>query len=88
MTKLDLDLIFSHGHGHPVPKEMDRQMVKYIIGQRKDAIEKNPRLLETERWDHSDVFYSIRTHLNQHGYDTSVYNDNVRGGSDRRKKSI
>lgn len=85
MTKLDLGLIFSYGHGIPVPREMDRHMVKYIIGQRKNAIEENPGLLETERWDHSDVFYSIRTHLNQHDFDTSVYNDNVGGGSDRRK---
>ena len=23
--------------------------------------------------------------LNQHGFDTSIYNDNVRGGNDRRK---
>ncbi|MPZ07231.1 MAG: hypothetical protein GEU26_12595 [Nitrososphaeraceae archaeon] len=60
-------------------------MVKYIIGQRKKAIQENPSLFVTERWDHSDVFYAIRTHLNQHGYDTSVYNDNVRGGSDHRK---
>ena len=85
MAKLDLDLIFSYGHGRPVPKEMDRHMVKYIIGQRKEAIEEDRSLFETERWDHSDVFYAIRTHLNQHGYNTSAYNDNVRGGSDRRK---
>jgi hypothetical protein len=85
MAKLDLDLIFSNGHGRPVPKEMDRHMVKYIIGQRKEAIKEDPSLFATERWDHSDVFYAIRTHLNQYGYDTSVYNDYVGGGSDRRK---
>jgi hypothetical protein len=33
----------------PNPKEFDRHMVKYIIGQRKEAIEKYPLLLETER---------------------------------------
>jgi hypothetical protein len=49
MTKLDLDLIIKPGHGEPVPKEFDRHMVKYIIGQRKEAIEKYPLLLETER---------------------------------------
>jgi hypothetical protein len=42
MTKLDLDLIIKPGHGEPVPKEFDRHMVKYIIGQRKEAIEKYP----------------------------------------------
>jgi hypothetical protein len=86
MARIDLDLIFSNGHGRPVPKEMDRHMVKYIVGQRKKAIEEDSSLFENERWDHSDVFYAIRTHLNQHGYDTSPYNDNVRGGSDRRKR--
>ena len=61
-------------------------MVKYIIGQRKEAIEKYPLLLETERWDHFDVFYAIRTHLNRLGWDTSVYNDSIGSrGTDRRK---
>jgi hypothetical protein len=41
MTKLDLALISQEGHGKPVPKELDRHMVKYVIGQRKDAIEKD-----------------------------------------------
>ena len=64
---------------------MDRHMVKYIIGQRKQSVEADPTLLGTYRWDHSDVFYAIRTWLNQHGWETSVYNDTTAGGADRRK---
>ena len=86
MAKIDLDLIHSHGDGKPVPKEMDMHMVKFVIGRRKKAVEANPDLLQTERWDHSDVFYTVRTWLNQHGWDASVYNDNTVGGSARRKK--
>ncbi|MGH9986940.1 MAG: hypothetical protein ACRD8W_23595, partial [Nitrososphaeraceae archaeon] len=85
MAKLDLDLINSNGNGRPVPKEMDRNIVKFIVGRRKDAIEANPSLFQTEIWDHSDVFYAARTWLNQHGWNTSVYNDNISGGSARRK---
>lgn len=85
MAKLDLDLISTNGNGRPVPKEMDRHIIKYIIGERKKAIEADPTLFETERWDHSDVFYASRTHLNQLGWDTSVYNDEIVGGANRRK---
>lgn len=60
-------------------------MVKFVVGRRKKAVEANPDLLQTERWDHSDVFYAARTWLNQHGWDTSVYNDTTTGGKDRRK---
>jgi hypothetical protein len=43
-------------------------------------------LFQTERWDHSDVFYASRTHLNQQGWDTSVYNDSIgKEGTQRRK---
>ena len=85
MAKLDLALINSDGHGRPVPKEMDRHMVKFVVGNRKEAIESNPSLFQTQRWDHSDVFYAVRTWLNQHNWDTSVYNDNTTGGTKRRK---
>jgi hypothetical protein len=43
-------------------------------------------LFQIERWDHSDVFYAARTWLNQHGWDTSVYNDTTAGGANRRKE--
>jgi hypothetical protein len=91
MTKLDLDLIFQQGYGRPVPREMDRHMVKYVVGQRKAAVEKaiasnDNSPFVTNRWDHSDVFYAIRTHLNRLGWDTSVYTDSVVGGSKRRKE--
>ena len=59
MAKLDLALINSNGNGRPVPKEMDRHIVKFVIGNRKKAIELNPSLFQTERWDHSDVFYAL-----------------------------
>ena len=85
MTKLDLALIHSNGYGRPVPKEMDRHIVKFVVGNRKEATELNPSLFQTQRWDHSDVFYAARTWLNQHGWDTSVYNDNTKGGAQRRK---
>lgn len=85
MTKLDLDLINQQGHDRPVPIGMDSHIIKYVIGQRKEAVDRDPNLLIIERWDHSDVFYYSRTHLNRLGWDTSVYNDNVKGGSDRRK---
>jgi hypothetical protein len=85
MAKIDLALINSNGHGRPVPKEMDRHIIKFVVGNRKEAIEANPSLFQTEPWDHSDVFYAARTWLNQHGWDTSVYNDNTTGGSKRRK---
>jgi hypothetical protein len=61
LAKIDLALINSFGHGKPVPKEMDRHMVKFIVGRRKSAIEADPSLFQTERWDHSDVFYATRT---------------------------
>jgi hypothetical protein len=91
LTNLDLDLISQQGHGQPVPKEMDRHMVKYVVGQRKAAAEKarannDKSPFVTNRWDHSDVFYTIRTHLNRLGWDTSVYTDAVSGGSKRRKE--
>jgi hypothetical protein len=88
LVEVDLDLIKSQGYGRPVPPEMDRHMVKYVIGLRKFSKEKYglAKLLETEPQDHSDVFYAVRTHLNQLGWDTSVYNDNTAGGSKRRKK--
>src|SRR5215217_5757474 len=91
MVKLDLALISEEGHGRPVPQEFDRHMIKYIVGQRKAEVEKararnDNGPFETNRWDHSDVFYKSRTWLNQHGWDTSVYTDAVEGGSKRRKK--
>lgn len=85
MAKIDLNRINSHGDGKPVSKEMDRHMVKFIVGKRKKTIEVDPSLFQVERWDHSDVFYTVRTWLNQHGWDTSVYNDNTAGGANRRK---
>jgi hypothetical protein len=39
LTKLDLDLIFERGDGRPVPKEMDRHMVKYVLWQHKVEVE-------------------------------------------------
>jgi hypothetical protein len=91
MTKLDLDLIFHQGYDRPVPREMGRHMVKYVVGQRKAAVEQalannDNSPFVTNRWDHSDVFYAIRTHLNRVGWDTSVYTDSVTGGSKRRKE--
>jgi hypothetical protein len=85
MAKIDLALIHSDGHGKPVPKEMDRHIIKFVVGNRKNAIEENSTLFQTEPWDHSDVFYAARTWLNQHDWDTSVYNDNTTGGASRRK---
>jgi hypothetical protein len=85
LANIDLDLINSNGHDTSVPKEMDRHMVKFVVGKRKIAVEADASLLQTERWDHSDVFYAIRTWLNQHGWDTSVYNDTTAGGASRRK---
>jgi hypothetical protein len=63
-----------------VPVELDRIMVRKVIGERKEAVRANPNLLLIERWDHSDVFYEVRTRLSQQGYDVSVY-----GNADRRK---
>ena len=60
-------------------------MVRYVTGKRKRAVEQDPSLITNEPYDHSDIFYDSRTHLNKLGYDTSVYNDNVAGGSERRK---
>ena len=39
MTKLDLALISQQGNGRPVPKEMDRHMIVYVLGQRKAAVD-------------------------------------------------
>jgi hypothetical protein len=86
VAKIDLALINSNGHGRRVPKEMDRHIVKFVVEGRKSAVEADLTLLQTYRWDHSDVFYAARTWLNKHGWDTSVYNDNVAGGSNRRKE--
>jgi hypothetical protein len=90
MTKLDLAMISQEGHGRPVPVEMDRHIIKYVVGQRKQEVETalangDNRHFVTERWDHSDVFYWSRTWLDQHGWDTSVYTDAIDGGSKRRK---
>lgn len=85
MAKLDLGLINMRGEGRPVPSKMDLHIIKYVIGNRKRKTEEDESLLETERWDHSDAFYAGRTHLNKLGWDTSVYNDNIAGGADRRK---
>lgn len=85
MTKLDLALINEQGHGKPVPTVMELHLIKYFVGLRIKQVQANPELLTEERWDHSDIFYASRTYLNQHGWDTSVYNDNVKGGTERRK---
>ena len=58
MAKIDIGLINSDGAGRPVPDEMDRHIVKFVIRNRKKAIEIDPSLFQTERWDHSDVFYA------------------------------
>lgn len=84
MTKLDLGLINQRGQGR-VPKKMDLHMVKYVIQNRKADVERDRDLIKRRPWDHSDVFYAVRTWLNRHGWDTSVYNDSEAGGSDRRK---
>jgi hypothetical protein len=42
MAKIDLDLINSDGRGRSVPKEMDRHMVKFVVGNRKEAIDQTP----------------------------------------------
>jgi hypothetical protein len=68
-----------------VPKKMDLHMVKYVIGNRKADVERDRDLIKGRPWDHSDVFYAVRTSLNRLGWDTSVYNDSEAGGSDRRK---
>jgi hypothetical protein len=91
MVKLDLALVNQEGDGQPVPKEMDRHMIKYFTGQRKDEVNAGKTrndysAFTTNRWEHSDVFYKSRTWLNQHGWDTSVYTDAVEGGAKRRKK--
>ena len=85
MTKLDLALISQQGYGQLVPKEMDRHMVKFVVGQREMAVKaalanNDNSPFVTNRWDHSDIFHQTRTWLNQHGWDTSVYNDDVAGG--------
>ena len=87
MVNLDLALVNRQAEypGQPVPKEMDLHMVKYMTVLRKQEVEADPDLIQTKPYDHSDIFYNSRTHLNQLGYDTSVYNDSVSGGSDRRK---
>ena len=86
-AKLDLGLINQPAAyiGQPVPKELDLHMVRYVTGKRKRAVEQDHSLITNEPYDHSDIFYDSRTHLNKLGYDTSVYNDNVAGGSERRK---
>jgi hypothetical protein len=66
--------------GGLVPVELDRIMVRKVVGERIQAVRINPNLLLIERWDHSDVFYEVRTRLSQQGYDTSVY-----ANPDRRK---
>lgn len=63
-----------------VPVELDRIMVRKVVGERIEAVRINPNLLLIERWDHSDVFYEVRTRLSQQGYNTSVY-----ANADRRK---
>ncbi len=57
-------------------------MVKEVIGERKEAVEANPNLLKTERWDQSDIFYAVRTRYHQQGYDVSRFDKD----SERRKK--
>jgi hypothetical protein len=85
MTKLNLALINSDGRGRPVPPEMDLHIIKFVVGNRKQATQSDPKLIQTDPWDHSDVFYAARTWLNQHNWDTSVYNDSAKSGSKRRK---
>ena len=54
---MDLALINQEGNGRPVPPEMDMNIIKYIIGQRIEAVQKNKSIFELNRWDHSEVFY-------------------------------
>jgi ribosomal protein S9 len=66
MTKLDLALISQLGHDRAVPKEMDLHMVKYIVGQRKTAVERavannDNSPFVTNRWDHS-VYFTLSEH--------------------------
>jgi hypothetical protein len=59
-------------------------IVLQSIRQRIDAVKIDPNLLQWQRWNHSKVFYNGRTHLNQNGWDTSVYSDTAKGGKERR----
>jgi hypothetical protein len=86
MTKLDLALINEEGHDRTVPVEMELHLIKYFVGERIREVEADPNLLTMQRSDNSDIFYASRTHLNRKGWDTSIYNDKVKGGSERRKK--
>ena len=68
------------------PKGMDTNIIKYVIGQRIDAVKIDSSLLQWQRWNHSKVFYDSRTHLNRNGWDTSVYSDTAIGGKERRSE--
>jgi hypothetical protein len=64
----------------PIPRGLIRETQRSLIVNRKEAVERNPRLVVMDRWDLSKVFYDTRTILDRLGYDTSSMNK-----SDKRK---
>jgi hypothetical protein len=84
-VRIDYDLVHSQGYAQPVPVKMELHIIRHIISKRQEALEADRNILIEDRWDHSDVFYAARTHLNRNGWDTSIYNGK-NGASERRKQ--
>jgi hypothetical protein len=59
----------------PIPRGYAKQIVKEIIITRFKSVKRNPELINTDRWDLSDVFYATRKRLDAGGYDVSPLND-------------
>jgi hypothetical protein len=68
-----------------VPVNVELEVIRYVIGGRVLAVKADPGLLTWERWNHSKVFYDSRTWLNQHNWDTTIYNDQ---GIGRKRKDF
>src|SRR5687767_10884386 len=63
----------------PIPEGFAFKVMDSILMERLRAVNSNPKLKITNRWDQSDVFYNTRKKLDALGYDVSKL-------SERRKE--
>lgn len=57
-----------------IPRGLIIDVQRDIIRRRKEDVDQDPTLIDSDRWDLSKIFYDTRTILDRQGYDTSEMN--------------
>lgn len=58
-----------------LPRGLLTDLVRKMILDRQQTIMKNLTLVDSNRWDLSDIFYNLRLILDDRGYNTKLIND-------------